>query len=239
VGYWALVNFVPVRDFNLEKSHLKSLNLSPTSPETLALFNATTNMVRGSCQDGVTLPQSIDFQYLPGFKWDGAYDPEGLLSTIPAVATCLLGIFAGLLLRNGKIPGQRKVFYVLGAGVAGVALGFLWGQQFPVIKKLWTSSYVLVAGGYSCLFLAAFYQMIEIWQWRRWCTPFVWLGTNAITIYLAVHLIKFGDFAERIVGGPVKESLGSWGDLLVAVVVVAMVLALVRFLYQRKIFLRL
>jgi predicted acyltransferase len=239
VGYWALVNFVPVRDFNLEKSHLKSLNLSPTSPETLALFNATTNMVRGSYQDGVTLPQSIDFQYLPGFKWDGAYDPEGLLSTIPAVATCLLGIFAGLLLRNGNIPGQRKVFYLLGAGIAGVALGFLWGQQFPVIKKLWTSSYVLVAGGYSCLFLAAFYQMIELWQWRKWCTPFVWLGMNAITIYLAVHLIKFGDFAERIVGGPVKESLGAWGDLLVAVVVVAMVLALVRFLYQRKIFLRL
>jgi predicted acyltransferase len=108
-----------------------------------------------------------------------------------------------------------------------------------VIKKLWTSSYVLVAGGYACLFLAAFYQMIEIWQWRKWCIPFVWIGMNPITIYLAFHLVKFEDYAERITGGPIQKSLGVWGDLLIAVVVVTMMFAFVRFLYRRKIFLRL
>ena len=67
----------------------------------------------------------------------------------------------------------------------------------------------------------------------------MWVGTNAITIYMVFHLIEFQKFAERIVGGPVKAFFGPWGPLLVSVTVVAMMLALVRFLYQRKIFLRL
>jgi len=123
--------------------------------------------------------------------------------------------------------------------VAAAALGWLWNAQFPVIKKIWTSSYVLVAGGYACIFLGAFYQMVEIWQWRKWCTPFLWIGMNPITIYLAANLLHIQDLAERIVGGPVKACLGPWGDFVLAIVGMAMMFALVRFLYQRKVFLRL
>ncbi len=239
VGYWALMSFVPVRDFNLETGHLQAMNLKPAGPETRALFLATTNRVRGRFDDGLNLAQHLDFQYLPGYRWDGAYDPEGLLSTFPAIATCLLGVFAGLLLRNPSVPDRKKVLYLLGAGVAGVALGFLWGLQFPVIKKIWTSSYVLVAGGYACLFLGAFYQIVEIWGWRKWCLPFVWVGMNPITIYLVFHVVRFGELARLFVGGPVQQALGSWGPMAVAVVTVALMLLFVRFLYQRKIFLRL
>jgi predicted acyltransferase len=239
VGYWALTSFVPIRNFNLDKRHLQTLNLKPDSPETLARFLATTNRVRGRFEDGLTLSQHIDFQCLPGFKWDGAYDPEGFLSTLPAIATCLLGVFTGLLLRNASLPDQKKVLLLVGAGVAGVGLGFLWGLQFPVIKKIWTSSYVLVAGGYACLFLAAFHQVIEIWGWRKWCAPFVWIGMNPITIYLAFNLVPLDEFAERIIGGPVKQALGSWGKLAITVLLVAMMFAFVRFLYKRQIFLRL
>lgn len=239
LGYWGLTSLVPIRDFNLERHHLQALNLEPDTPETHRRFLATTTMVRGKFDDGLNLPQQIDFEYLPGHKWDGAYDPEGILSTLPAIGTCLLGVFAGLLLKNSKVPDQKKGFYLIVAGVAGVALGFLWGLEFPVIKKIWTSSYVLVAAGYACLFLAAFYQMVEIWQWRKWCLPFVWIGMNPITIYLAFHLIRFSDFAALLAGGPVKQHLGAWGEMGLAVVVVALTFALVRFLYQRKIFLRL
>jgi len=239
LGYWALTALIPVRDFNLERHHLETMNLEPDSPATHLRFLATKTLVRGKFEDGLNLPQQIDFQYLPGHKWDGAYDPEGILSTMPAIGTCLLGVFAGFLLRNPKVSDQKKVLCLLAAGVAGVVLGFLWGLEFPVIKKIWTSSYVLVAAGYACLILAAFYQMVEIWQWRRWCTPFVWIGMNPITIYLAFHLIPFGDYAKLVVGGPVRDAFGVWGDMLVAVTVVALSLGLVRFLYQRKIFLRL
>src|ERR1017187_1496724 len=73
LGYWALTSLVPVRDFNLETGHLKALQLEPASPETRARFLATTNFVRGRFEDGLNLSQQLDFLYLPGRKWDGAY----------------------------------------------------------------------------------------------------------------------------------------------------------------------
>jgi len=96
-----------------------------------------------------------------------------------------------------------------------------------------------VAGGYACLLQGAFHQIIEIWQWRKWCVPFVWIGMNPITVYLSFNLLSIGDLAELIAGRPVKASLGAWGDLVLTLVAVAIMFALVRYLYQRKIFLRL
>ena len=238
IGYAIMAATIPIRDFNLEKTHLKSLGLTPDSPETRKLYLETTNMVKGRYDDGLSLPQHVDYDYLPGYRWDGAYDPEGLLSTMGAVGICLLGVFVGLFLRNSPLPDQKKVVWLFGAGVLAIAAGWLWGLQFPVIKKIWSSSYVLVAGGYSCIFLAVFYQLIDIWNWRKWCTPFVWIGMNPITIYLIFHLLEPGGLVKRVVGGPIAAACGPWGDLLIASVTVALMLALMRFLYQRKLFLR-
>jgi predicted acyltransferase len=238
VGYWAIATFVPFRDFNLERGHLKALGLTPESEETRARYLGTTNWVSGRFEDGLSLPQHADYLYLPGYRWDGAYDPEGLVSTLGAIATCLLGVFVGLFLRSTRHTDQQKVFYIAAAGVGALVVGYAWGLQFPVIKKLWTSSYVLVAGGYSCLLLAAFYQMIEIWQWKKWCVPFLWIGLNPITIYMIFHLLPVRKLTELVVGGPIAEGLGRWGDMLIACTMVAGMLAIVRFLYNRKIFLR-
>ncbi len=239
LGYWGLTALVPIRNFNLETEHLKTLNLQPTSPETRAAFEATSERVRGRYDDGLNLTQHLDYQYLPGYKWDGAYDPEGLLSTLPAIATCLLGVLAGILLRNPSVSDQIKVLLLLAAGVAGLVLGLLWGLEFPIIKKIWTSSYVLVAGGCACLFLAMFHQVIEIWELRAWSLPFVWIGMNAITIYLAFHFVPFENIAKALVGGPVETGLAPWGQFALSLVIVLLMLAFVRFLYRRKIFLRL
>ena len=239
LGYWAMTALVPIRDFNLEKEHLKAAGLTPTDPQTVTRFYATTQFVRGKYDDGRSLPQHIDFMFLPGYKWDGAYDPEGILSTIPAVCTCLLGVFAGLLLKNPSVPDQKKVNYLALAGVGMLGLGFLWGLQFPVIKKIWTSSYVLVAAGYAALLLALFYQIIEIWQWRRWCTPFVWVGMNALTIYLVARFLEPAKIPELLAGGPIAEAAGNWGDFMLACVMVALMFYFLRWLYNRKIFLRL
>ncbi len=126
VGYWLVMTFVPV-------------------PGGTA----------GNFAEGQNLANWVDQQYLPLRKWDGDHDPEGLLSTLPAIANCLLGVFAGVLLRDTKRSDWTKVCYLAAAGLALVALGWLWNFQFPVIKKIWTSSFVLVACGYSCLLLAA------------------------------------------------------------------------------------
>ncbi len=238
LGYWLLCSFVPVRDFNVEKGHLTALGLQPNTSEAIAQYHATPHRVAGKFEDGLNLPQHLDFLYLPGFKWDGGYDPEGLLSTLPAVASCLLGVFAGMFLMFGGVSKQKKVLYLAAAGAIGIVGGMVWGIQFPVIKKIWSSSYVLVAGGYSCLIVALFYQVVEVWTFRRWCTPFVWIGMNPITIYLVFEFVKFKDFAERLVGAPLQKAMGAWGEVAIAGLVVALVLALVRFLYQRKIFLK-
>ena len=114
-------------------------------------------------------------------KEEGQYsESEGLLSTIPAVATALLGLFAGLIIRNPRISDWKRVGIFLGAGVLMVALGYLWGLQFPIIKKIWTSSFVLVAGGYSCILLGVFYAVVDAMKFQKWAIPFIWIGANPL-----------------------------------------------------------
>ena len=120
-----------------------------------------------------------------------------------------------------------------------VALGWSWSFQFPVIKKIWTSSFVLVACGYSCLLLAAFHLVIEACGWRAWARPFVWIGMNPITIYMIYSLVDVRQIAQRFIGGDLSRlCLGHYGDLAVALVEMAITFGICRFMYQRKIFLR-
>src|SRR5690606_16942309 len=110
--------------------------------------------------------------------------------------------------------------------------------QFPVIKKLWTSSFVLVAGGYSCLLLALFYWLIDGQRWRRWAVPFVWIGMNPITLYLSHHVIKYEKIANYLGGGPVAAMFGDWAPVWLGLIVLLLGFGLAWFLYSRKIFLR-
>jgi predicted acyltransferase len=209
VGYWLAMKFVPVPGIGA-----------------------------GNYEEGKNLANYIDFHYLPGRKWDKTHDPEGLLSSFPAISTCLLGVLAGLYLKRDDLAGRAKAHGLMLAGLGCIALGYLWSLDMPVIKKIWTSSYVLVAGGYSALLLGVFYLVVDVWQIRRWALPFVWIGTNAIFIYLAHNLISFDKLAARFVGGSIYKSLGPFGDLTIAIVALLLTLAMVRYLYHRKIFIR-
>ena len=274
VGYWAMMTFIPIRDIQLEKEHLAALaekagdtrladrfnaagNASSVNPSTTTnrtlwaatqrMYAETTNRVTGKFDMGYNVANHFDFEHLPARQYDLFWDPEGLLSTIPAVATGLLGIFAGLFLRNQSVPDTKKVLWLIGVGAVSVVLGFIWGLQFPVIKKIWTSSYVLVAGGYSAMLLGAFYWIVDVKKWQAWAQPFLWIGMNPITLYLASNLMGGGGFqklATRTGGGPVKQFLNEniakgFGDLVVCLIGVLLFIAFARFLYKRKIFLRL
>ena len=263
VGYWALMTFVPVRNIALTRANIARIaedagdkkiadyyrNEDSPNPSTIKgspywaaaekYFYATTNYVTGKFDKGHNLADHADFQYLPGRRYDTFFDPEGFLSTLPGIATCLLGVFAGLLLTSQTISDRQKFSLLLMAGIIGIVLGRLWGVQFPVIKKIWTSSYVLVAGGYSCIFLAVFHQVIEIWKYQKWAMPFVWIGMNPITIYLLHNIVDLPKLASRFVGGPIAAGFGNYGELLVTIVVLGMSFLLCNFLYRRKIFLRL
>jgi predicted acyltransferase len=214
VGYWALLTFVPVPGFGA-----------------------------GDFAEGHNLTNWIDVHYLPGRKWDGDHDPEGLLSNLPAIASCLLGVHASLWLRNTTRSAASRGWLLVGAGALLVVLGSLWGLQFPVIKKLWTSSFVLVAGGWSCLLLGASYLIIDVWQVRAWAQPFVWIGCNPLAIYLAANIIDLDKLSTRFAGGSILETLNGlhagFGSLVLALVAASFSFLIARFLYQRKIFIRL
>ncbi len=245
IGYWALLTFVPIRDVHLDRTALPTQMgvAKPTLEQARAFYAATTTHVTGAYGPGHNLTNHLDFKILPGRKYDLYYDPEGLLSTLPAIATCLLGAFAGLLLRRPDLAEMKKVAWLASAGVAALAVGFLWGLQFPVVKKIWTSTFVLVAGGWSLLLLSVFYYIVDVRRARGWCQPLVWIGMNAITLYVASNLLGYRRVAARLAGGDVKTFFDGiaprTGDLVLGLVGIALMLWLARFLYRRQIFLRL
>jgi predicted acyltransferase len=244
LGYWALMSFVPFPDVRPGDEAGTPVTGPLTATQVSQLNFSGTNTLKGTFEPGLNLANYVDQRWLPGKKWDKTYDPEGLLSTLPAIASCLLGALAGLFLQSPSVPDRRKVAWLIGAGAVSVALGFAWGTQFPVIKKIWTSSFVLVAGGYSAILLGTFYGIVDVLQFQRWCVPFVWIGMNPITLYLADNLLRNRQVAMRFFGGDIKAFLDTRlamgaGDLLLSIGEIAVGILIAWFLHRRKIFLRL
>lgn len=243
LGYWGIVAGLPVKDIRLERSAMKALMDTTGQTNAMVLYQAATNTVTGRAEPGYNYVNHFDFRFLPGRLYDGYWDPEGMLSTIPAVMTCLLGVFAGLFLREEKFPPVGKSLYLGLAGFVLILAGLGWGTVFPVVKKLWTSSFVLLAGGWSLVLLAVFHQVVDVWRIRWWCAPFQWIGMNALTIYITANLLGtnggWQGIAARFVGGPVAGMFGVYGKAFIAVAGLGVMLAFARFLYRRGIFLRL
>jgi predicted acyltransferase len=195
--------------------------------------------VAGDYSKDGNLAGYVDRHYLPGKIYDEYYkygDNEGLLSTIPAVATALLGALAGQWLRSAR-SAFRKVIGLVAAGFICLALGYGWWYVFPVIKNLWTSSFVLYAGGWSLLLLALFYGIIDGLGIHRWAFFFIVIGSNAIVIYVAPHLLDFDYTARALFGGIVKQT-GSFELVAFALAVLAVKWLLLLVLYRKKLFLR-
>jgi len=244
IGYWGLMALVPIRDIQLNDESIGLLSEQTGIADPHALYARTTATVSGHFEPGYNLSDHIDFQYLPGRKWDKYHDPEGLLSTLGAIASCLLGVFAGLLLRDRSLSDQRRLAVMAISGVAMVVVGLLWGSQFPVVKKIWTSSFVLVAGGWSMLLLAAFHWLIDQRGWKGWTAPFVWIGMNAITVYLIENMVPLRNIAGRFLGGPLKDLLSSGiadglGDLVLIAGQFGLILLIAWYLHRKQIFMRL
>ncbi|CAN7488278.1 DUF5009 domain-containing protein [Phenylobacterium sp. LjRoot225] len=116
------------------------------------------------------------------WKYSRTWDPEGALSTLPAVGTVILGLLAGRWIGQDR-PLDQRVRLLLAAGAAGILLGLVWGVAFPINKNLWTSSYVLFAGGVGAALLALLMLTIELKGRRRWAAPFLVFGVNPILAY--------------------------------------------------------
>lgn len=204
----------------------------------LLLFNAAPGYPMGDLTMEGNFASYIDRMIIPGKLYLGIHDPEGLVSTIPAISTGLLGIFAGKLLRNHPMPMQRKAGYLLGAGVIALIIGQLWNLVFPINKNLWTSSFMLHAGGISLILLSIFYYIIDVRGYKRWSFFFRVIGMNSILIYISGKFISWRYS---------NESLFGWLGQLIGdpfnIVIMAMSYILVKwmflyFLYKKNVFLR-
>ncbi len=165
VGYWIVMRFVPVPGFGLPGRDIPLLH-----PD-------------------ANLAAYLDRKLMLGHLWERTRDPEGVLSTFPAIATALCGVLTGEWLRSERAPRQKASGMLL-VGMAAIVAGELWGIWFPINKKLWTSSYVVFTAGCALVCLAMCYWLIDIKLHRGWWTrPFLIFGSNAITAYVISELL--------------------------------------------------
>jgi len=138
----------------------------------------------GNLSPGGDVGAYIDRALMGRHLWrQQTWDPEGLLSTVPAVATTLLGMVTGLWLASGATP-QRKVHMLVRAGLVAILVGLAWNIAFPINKNLWTSSFSVFMAGISSSAFAFCYWLVDVKGWRRWAQPFAIYGMNAIAVYV-------------------------------------------------------
>ncbi|OIR14206.1 hypothetical protein GALL_46670 [mine drainage metagenome] len=183
----------------------------------------------------------IDRILLPGKLHRMVYDPEGIFSNMPAVCSALLGVFTGQFLRMNadKWSQMKKAMTLALAGLTLVVVGWLWGFVFPINKNMWTSSFVLYAGGWSVLLLSLFYLIIDVAGYKKWSMPFVWVGCNSILIYMAAHgVVNFEHTSQFLFGGMINKTETIWHSSLLWIGVAVIQFAVLSFFYKKKWFLK-
>jgi predicted acyltransferase len=208
--------------------------------------------IAGDLSPAGNLAAWLDRTTMSGHIYRPHYDPEGLLSTIPAIATTLLGVVAGLWLGSSE-SAPHKAAGLAAAGVAGVVIGYAWNALFPINKALWTSSYVALTAGLASLLLAVSYWAIDVRGWRGWTKPLVILGTNAITLYVLSGLLADTLGVIRVASSDGQSiALGQWlyvhlfaplaaprnASLLYACAHLGLMFVILAWMYRRRLFLR-
>jgi predicted acyltransferase len=186
----------------------------------------------------------------PGYEGNGiVYDPEGLLSTLPAIANVLIGLLAGEWLRS-PAPGAKKALKLAAAGVALFLLGYLFHPWMPFNKRIWTSTFVLLTTGFSLMVFSFCYWVVDLRRWRGWIVPALVFGTNAILAYTmsellapSLDLIHVGTSNLTVHGWALNHLFLSWlspinASLGYAIGLVLLHLAIVAVFYRKRIFLR-
>ena len=223
LGYWAVLMFVPLPGG-------AAGDLSP---------------------DG-NIGARIDRMLMSGHLWKPTWDPEGLLSTIPSIATTLFGVLSGLWLGNSGIDPRRRAGGLALAGVIAILVGLAWDLVFPINKSLWTSSYAVFSAGAAATFLALCYWVVDVRGWHSWARTFVILGVNALALYALSSLLASTLGNVTMPGAGPDVSVQSWiyhrwfvplasprnASLLYAVANLAVLFAVLLLMYRRRLFLR-
>jgi predicted acyltransferase len=206
----------------------------------------------GILNENGNLAGYVDRLLLNGHLYAKTWDPEGLLSTLPAVATALIGVLAGQHLKSNAKP-QAKTVNLMFFGSVSLAIGFLWGFWFPINKNLWTSSYVAFTGGMALILLATCFFIIDAKGYVAWTKPFTMLGLNSIFIYVLSEIVNLALIYTNI---PIAENMSlslksliyerlfaSWagslhGSFIYALAYLAFCWTIAAILYRKRIFVK-
>lgn len=214
VGYWLLLRFVP----------------APDAPAGAGPFSLEGNLVG-----------YVDRCLFPGhlYKGDGGiFDPEGTLSTLPSIVTAMLGMFTGEWVRRTGVSENKKVLWMVAAAAVMLVVGLVWSRWFPVNKKLWSSTFVLVVGAYSLALFALFYWIIDVKGWKKWSFPLAVIGMNSITIFMAPRIIDFKFATNFFIGGLCSFLPPVWEKIVWYIGFLTLEWLFLYFLYKKKIFLK-
>ncbi|MBX2922805.1 MAG: hypothetical protein KF746_11475 [Chitinophagaceae bacterium] len=179
----------------------------------------------------------VDRTMLPGRLADGTYDELGILTRFPALCITVFGSIAGDILRKEYNENRKTAMLVL-FGVAAVAIGLLWNMHFPINKKLWSSSFIMLTSGLAFLALALFYWIIDVKGYRKWTFFFEVIGLNSLTIYLAWRFIGFKQTASELFSGIYRPLPQEWDPVFDALGGALLVWILLYILYKKKIFIK-
>ncbi len=204
----------------------------------LQLFVPVPGHGAGTFEPGTSINAWLDQLLIPGRLHGEVFDPEGVLCIVSAVTITLMGALAGYIIRSGKSAPAKKALYIALAGAGAIVVAQILSTFYPIIKAMWTVSYVLKAGGVSALLLALFYYVIDVKGSKNWTLFFRVFGMNSITIYMADRIINFHGISRFFTGWTSVHINEQWGTLFIAIGVLVIQWSLMLFLYRKKIFLR-
>ena len=180
----------------------------------------------------------FDRTFLPGrLKDGGIYDELGLLTQIPALCIAVFGSIAGDILRR-DVSENRKTITLVIFGIAAIAVALLWNMHFPINKKLWSSSFIMLTSGLGFLILALFYWVIDVKGYKKWAFFFKVIGMNSLTVYFVYHFVNFRQMSHMLIGGLYAPLSEDWQPVIQALGAWALVWLFLYILYKKGIFIK-
>ncbi|MBZ1327639.1 DUF5009 domain-containing protein [Aquirufa sp. 15D-MOB] len=201
-------------------------------------FTSAPGFPMGDLTEQGNFASYVDRSILPGRLSRGIHDTVGFFNNIPAISTALAGIITGIFLKNDKFQAIEKVKWMIYTGVISPVLAQIWNLDFPINKNMWSSSFVLQTTGLSLLLLALFYYIIDVKGYQKWAFFFQVIGMNSILIYLSGHFIDW-DYTNNALLNWLFHICGESYSVIISVICVILIKwVFLRFLYEKKVFLR-